>query len=107
MLLSGPTGCGKSTTLYAFLKELNSADVNIVTVEDPVEYTMHGINQVQVNPKANLTFATALRSILRQDPDIIMLGEIRDEETAQIAIRLCYYGSWFSPPCIRTTLPAR
>jgi type IV pilus assembly protein PilB len=92
VLLSGPTGCGKSTTLYAFLKELNSADVNIVTVEDPVEYTMHGINQVQVNPKANLTFATALRSILRQDPDIIMLGEIRDEETAQIAIRAAITG---------------
>lgn len=92
ILLSGPTGCGKSTTLYSFLKELNSIDVNIITVEDPVEYTMHGINQVQVNPKANLTFATALRSILRQDPDVIMLGEIRDEETAQIAIRAAITG---------------
>lgn len=87
ILLTGPTGCGKSTTLYSFLKELNKPSVNIVTVEDPVEYTMVGVNQTQVNTKANMTFATALRSILRQDPDIIMVGEIRDEETAQIAIR--------------------
>lgn len=87
ILLTGPTGCGKSTTLYSFLKELNKPNVNIVTVEDPVEYTMVGVNQTQVNVKANMTFATALRSILRQDPDIIMVGEIRDEETAQIAIR--------------------
>ena len=87
ILLTGPTGCGKSTTLYSFLGELNKPNVNIVTVEDPVEYTMGGINQIQVNNKANLTFATALRSILRQDPDIVMVGEIRDEETAQIAIR--------------------
>lgn len=92
VLLTGPTGCGKSTTLYSFLKELNKDDVNIVTVEDPVEYTLHGINQTQVNNKANLTFATALRSILRQDPNIIMIGEIRDEETAQIAIRAAITG---------------
>ena len=92
VLLTGPTGCGKSTTLYAFLKEVNKTDVNIITVEDPVEYTMAGINQTQVNNKANLTFATALRSILRQDPDIIMIGEIRDEETAQIAIRAAIKG---------------
>lgn len=92
ILLCGPTGCGKSTTLYAFLKELNTPDVNIITVEDPVEYTMHGINQTHVNNKANLTFASALRSILRQDPDIIMIGEIRDEETAQIAIRAAITG---------------
>lgn len=92
VLLTGPTGCGKSTTLYSFLKELNRASVNIVTVEDPVEYTMPGINQTQVNPKANMTFAAALRSILRQDPDIIMIGEIRDEETAEIAVRSAITG---------------
>lgn len=92
VLLTGPTGSGKSTTLYSFLKEINKPTVNIVTVEDPVEYTMVGINQTQVNNKANMTFANALRSILRQDPDIIMIGEIRDEETAQIAIRSAITG---------------
>ena len=92
ILLTGPTGCGKSTTLYSFLKEVNDSKVNIVTVEDPVEFTMDGINQTQVNPKANLTFAAALRSILRQDPDIIMIGEIRDEETAEIAVRSAITG---------------
>lgn len=92
VLLTGPTGCGKSTTLYSFLKELNKVDVNIITVEDPVEYTLNGINQTQVNTKANMTFANALRSILRQDPNIIMIGEIRDEETAQIAIRAAITG---------------
>lgn len=92
ILLTGPTGCGKSTTLYAFLKELNDTTVNIVTVEDPVEFTMQGISQTQVNTKANMTFATAMRSILRQDPDIIMIGEIRDEETAEIAIRSAITG---------------
>lgn len=92
ILLTGPTGCGKSTTLYSFLKEVNDCTVNIVTVEDPVEYTMQGVNQTQVNTKANMTFATALRSILRQDPDIIMIGEIRDEETAEIAVRSAITG---------------
>ena len=92
ILLTGPTGCGKSTTLYTFLRELNSSKVNIVTVEDPVEHTIKGINQVQVNSKANLTFATTLRSILRQDPNIIMVGEIRDSETVQIAIRAAITG---------------
>ncbi len=92
VLLTGPTGCGKTTTLYSFLKELNKEAVNIVTVEDPVEYTLPGINQTQVNPKADLTFANALRSILRQDPNIIMIGEIRDEETARIAIRAAITG---------------
>ena len=92
VLLTGPTGCGKTTTLYAFLKELNKENINIVTVEDPVEYSMGRINQVQINTKANMTFANALRSILRQDPDVIMLGEIRDEETAQIAIRAAITG---------------
>lgn len=92
ILLTGPTGCGKSTTLYSFLKEVNSAAVNIVTVEDPVEYIMTGINQTQVNVKANMTFSAALRSILRQDPDIIMIGEMRDEETAEIAVRAAITG---------------
>ncbi len=92
LLLTGPTGSGKSTTLYTFLRFLNKEDTNIITVEDPVENVIEGINQVQVNPKANLTFATALRSILRQDPNIIMVGEIRDEETAQIATRAAITG---------------
>ena len=92
ILLTGPTGCGKSTTLYSFLKQVNNPTVNIVTVEDPVEYTMAGVNQTQVNAKANMTFAAALRSILRQDPDIIMIGEIRDEETAEIAVRAAITG---------------
>ena len=92
ILLTGPTGCGKSTTLYSFLKEVNVPTVNIITVEDPVEYTMAGITQTQVNTKANMTFAAALRSILRQDPDIIMIGEIRDEETAEIAVRAAITG---------------
>lgn len=92
ILLTGPTGCGKSTTLYSFVKEVNNDSVNVITVEDPVEYTMVGVNQVQVNAKAGLTFAAALRSILRQDPNVIMIGEIRDEETAQIALRAAITG---------------
>lgn len=92
VLVTGPTGSGKSTTLYTVLSELNSSNVNIVTVEDPVEYTLNGINQVNVNNKAGLTFASGLRSILRQDPDIVMIGEIRDEETAQIAIKAAITG---------------
>lgn len=91
-LVTGPTGSGKSTTLYTALSELNSEAVNIITVEDPVEASIPGINQVQVNPKADLTFATALRSILRQDPDIIMIGEIRDTETAEIAVQASITG---------------
>ncbi len=90
--MTGPTGSGKSTTLYTALSELNTEDVNIITVEDPVEANIDGINQVQVNPKANLTFASALRSILRQDPDIIMIGEIRDQETAGIAVQASITG---------------
>ena len=92
VLLTGPTGSGKTTTLYSFIRELNKPNVNIITVEDPVEYSMDGANQIQINVKADLTFASALRSILRQDPDIIMVGEIRDEETAQIAIRAAITG---------------
>jgi len=92
ILLTGPTGSGKSSTLYACLRYLNKEDTNIITVEDPVENVIKGINQVQVNPKANMTFANALRSILRQDPNIIMIGEIRDEETVQIATRAALTG---------------
>ncbi len=92
LLVTGPTGSGKSTTLYTALSELNTSEVNIVTVEDPVEANLEGINQVQVNPKAELTFASALRSILRQDPDIIMIGEIRDQETAEIAVQASITG---------------
>ena len=92
LLVTGPTGSGKSTTLYTALSELNTEDVNIITVEDPVEANIEGINQVQVNNKANLTFASALRSILRQDPDIIMIGEIRDQETASIAVQASITG---------------
>ncbi|WP_249870869.1 GspE/PulE family protein [Oceanobacillus saliphilus] len=92
VLLTGPTGSGKTSTLYASVNRLNSEDVNIITVEDPVEYQMEGINQVQVNSKIGLTFAEGLRSILRQDPNIIMVGEIRDQETAEIAIRASLTG---------------
>ena len=92
MLVTGPTGSGKSTTLYTALSELNTDEVNIITVEDPVEANINGINQVQVNAKAGLTFAAALRSILRQDPDIIMIGEIRDGETAGIAVESAITG---------------
>ena len=92
ILVTGPTGSGKSTTLYTSLSELNVEGVNIITVEDPVEANINGINQVQVNEKAGLTFASALRSILRQDPDIIMIGEIRDKETAEIAVKASITG---------------
>ena len=92
LLVTGPTGSGKSTTLYTALSELNTNEVNIITVEDPVEANIDGINQVQVNTKADLTFASALRSILRQDPDIIMIGEIRDKETASIAVQASITG---------------
>lgn len=92
ILVTGPTGCGKTTTLYAVLKLLNRRAVNVVTIEDPVEYDMEGVNQIQVNTDANLTFATGLRSILRQDPNIILVGEIRDDETASIAINLAMTG---------------
>jgi type IV pilus assembly protein PilB len=92
ILVTGPTGSGKSTTLYATLNVLNREDVNIITVEDPVEYRLPGVNQVQTNPKAGLTFASALRSILRSDPDIVLVGEIRDRETAQIAVEAALTG---------------
>lgn len=92
ILVTGPTGSGKSTTLYAVLNELNTENRNIITVEDPVEYALNGVNQVNVNVKAGMTFASGLRSILRQDPDVIMIGEIRDGETGEIAIRAAITG---------------
>ena len=92
VLVTGPTGSGKSTTLYATLKELNTPHKNIITVEDPVEYRMGGLNQVQVNPKVGLSFASALRSILRSDPDVLMIGEIRDRETAKISVEAALTG---------------
>lgn len=92
ILSSGPTGSGKSTTLYSLLKMMNQPDVNIITVEDPVEFRMEGIRQVQLNRRAGMTFATGLRSILRQDPDVIMVGEIRDSETAKIAVQAAMTG---------------
>jgi general secretion pathway protein E len=87
VLVTGPTGSGKTTTLYAALSRINSPETNIITIEDPIEYQLKGIGQIQVNPKIDLTFANGLRSILRQDPDIIMVGEIRDAETAEIAMQ--------------------
>jgi type IV pilus assembly protein PilB len=92
ILVTGPTGSGKSTTLYATLNVLNKPEVNIITVEDPVEYKLPGVNQVQTNVKAGLTFASALRSILRSDPDTVLIGEIRDRETAQIAVEAALTG---------------
>lgn len=92
ILVTGPTGSGKTTTLYTVLQELNQIEKNIITIEDPVEYKLNGINQVQTNEKGGLTFATGLRSVLRQDPDIVMVGEIRDGETAEIAIRASITG---------------
>ncbi|WP_062133624.1 GspE/PulE family protein [Demequina aestuarii] len=92
ILVTGPTGSGKSTTLYATLNQITRPEINVITVEDPVEYRIPGINQVQVNPKAGLTFASALRSILRADPDVVLVGEIRDHETAQIAIEAALTG---------------
>jgi len=92
LLVTGPTGSGKSTTLYAALTEINRPEINIITVEDPVEYRLAGVNQVQINAKAGLTFATALRSILRSDPDVVMVGEIRDGETAKISIEAALTG---------------
>lgn len=92
MLLVGPTGSGKTTTMYAMLNELNTRDVNLVTLEDPIEYNLDGLNQVQINTKTNMTFANGLRAILRQDPDIVSVGEIRDGETAEICMRAALTG---------------
>ncbi len=92
ILVTGPTGSGKTTTLYASLDKINTAEKNIITIEDPIEYKLAGIRQIQINPKVDLTFANGLRSILRQDPDIIMVGEMRDFETAEIAIQAALTG---------------
>src|SRR5208282_1039772 len=92
ILATGPTGSGKTTSLYACLARINSPEKNIITIEDPIEYQLRGIGQMQVNPKIELTFASGLRSILRQDPDVIMVGEIRDSETAEIAIHAALTG---------------
>jgi MSHA biogenesis protein MshE len=92
VLVTGPTGSGKTTTLYAALSELNTLDRKVITVEDPVEYRMRGLNQVQVNEKIDLTFAKVLRSVLRQDPNVILVGEMRDAETAQIGLRAAITG---------------
>jgi general secretion pathway protein E len=92
LLVTGPTGSGKTTTLYAALQELNNNELNISTVEDPVEYFIDGINQTQINNKVKMTFAKGLRAILRQDPDVVMLGEVRDSETAQIAVQASLTG---------------
>ncbi len=109
ILASGPTGCGKTTTMYAILKILNTRKLNIMTIEDPIEYDVPGINQIQVNPKANLTFSQGLRAVIRQDPNIIMVGEIRDTETAKLAVNAAMTGhlvlSTFHATDAPTTLP--
>jgi len=92
ILVVGPTGSGKTTTLYSMINQINKGDLNIITIEDPIEYELEGINQVQINEKAGLTFASTLRSVLRQDPDVILVGEIRDQETASIAFRAAFTG---------------
>src|SRR6476660_8452626 len=92
VICAGPTGAGKTTTLYASLLEVNSSGMNVTTVEDPVEYVFPGINQIQTNEQAGLTFATGLKAILRQDPDVIMVGEIRDADTARIAVQAALTG---------------
>lgn len=92
ILVTGPTGSGKSTTLYAILSALNGHERNILTVEDPIEYELEGVGQTQVNPRVDMTFARGLRAILRQDPDVVMIGEIRDGETAQIAVQASLTG---------------
>ncbi len=92
ILTSGPTGSGKSTSMYAMIQEIKDDAINIVTLEDPVEYKVDGINQIQVNPEVGLTFANGLRSVLRQDPDVVMVGEIRDKETAQLAVQAALTG---------------
>ena len=92
MLVTGPTGAGKTTTLYAALTAINTPDRTLITIEDPVEYELAGVKQVQVNPAAGVTFASGLRSMIRNDPDVLMVGEIRDRETAQIAIESALTG---------------
>ena len=107
VLVTGPTGSGKTTTLYAWLGRVDTAGTNMLTVEDPVEYELAGIGQTQVNAKIDLTFAKALRAILRQDPDVIMIGEIRDFETAQIAIQASLTGHLVLATLHTNDAPAR
>ena len=103
VLVTGPTGSGKTTTLYSALMELNQTGDNLSTVEDPVEYNLEGVNQVQINKDVGLSFASSLRSLLRQDPDTILVGEIRDYETAEVAVQAALTGHWFFRPCTRMT----
>jgi len=105
-LVTGPTGSGKTTTLYAALSRLNIREKNIITIEDPIEYQLAGVGQIQINPKIDLTFANGLRSILRQDPDVIMVGEIRDRETAEIAVQSALTGHTVFSLCTPTIRPA-
>jgi len=107
LLVTGPTGSGKTTTLYAGLERLNDNTRNIITVEDPIEYFIDGVGQTQVNTKVEMTFARGLRAILRQDPDVVMVGEIRDLETAQIAVQASLTVTWCSQLCTRTRQWAR
>jgi type IV pilus assembly protein PilB len=106
-IVTGPTGSGKTTTLYSCLRRINTIDAKLMTAEEPVEYDLEGIMQVPVNEAIGLTFARVLRAFLRQDPDRIMVGETRDLDTAQIAIQAALTGISSSPPCTRTTPPAR
>jgi len=103
VLVTGPTGSGKTTTLYAALSRLDPKALNIMTVEDPIEYDLDGISQTQVNARIEMSFARALRTILRQDPDVVMIGEIRDLETAQIAVQASLTGHLVSPRSTPTT----
>ncbi len=105
--VTGPTGSGKSTTLYAILSALNGHERNILTVEDPIEYELEGVGQTQVNPRVDMTFARGLRAILRQDPDVVMIGEIRDGETAQIAVQASLTGHRSCLRCTPTAPPGR
>ena len=107
IFVTGPTGSGKSTTLYACLNRINSAEKNVITIEDPIEYQLEGISQIQVASKKGMTFATSLRHVLRQDPDVIMVGEVRDIETARMAIQSSLTGHWFSARCTPTTRQGR
>jgi type II secretory ATPase GspE/PulE/Tfp pilus assembly ATPase PilB-like protein len=104
VFVTGPTGSGKSTTLYACLAKINSPTIKIITIEDPIEYQIRGINQIQVHPKIGLTFATGLKHMLRHDPDVMMVGEVRDYETAEIAIRAALTVIWYFLPYIQMML---
>jgi Tfp pilus assembly ATPase PilU len=106
VLVTGPTGSGKTTSLYAGLSRINTPDLKIVTIEDPVEYHLDGINQIQVDNRTGLTFAKGLRAILRHDPDVVLIGEIRDQETAEIAVQARSPATWCCRRCTPTMLQA-